>query len=132
MGRASSMDITLPDIAIGGIGSALGALGTLIVGMAIHFREMRRINNDGNLSSAQADKLEAEAMNIHFERFQREIARLEKRVITLEDEVRNCHREREKTRMELQQVRLALIENANAKAGGQNAGSTTGGAASGT
>lgn len=85
---------------------SLSALGALVVGVLVHLRERVKI-------AADSDKTEAEATDIHWKRFEREIDRLTRRVETLEREVRDCHREKRAVEIELAQFRLAMIDRGN-------------------
>lgn len=93
--------------------SALGSLLTIIGGVIIPLAggglvgavlENRR---NAAKSAAEADKTKAETVNMDWTRFQKEIARLEKksasqdeRIDQLERGVRECHEERDREREE--------------------------------
>lgn len=93
--------------------AALGALGTVVVGLLVHLREKRRIGPENEKNVADADKARADAVDIHWRRFEREIDRLSKRVETLETEVRECHREKRAVEIELAQMRLDMLARGN-------------------
>lgn len=104
--KAAEMQDGWPTWVIAALTASLSALGAIFIGMLVHLRERVKI-------AADADKTEAEAKDIHWQRFEREIDRLAKRVETLETEVRECHRDKRAVEIELAQFRLAMIDRGN-------------------
>lgn len=73
------------------------------------------IRRDGEKLAAETDNIEANVTDINWQRFQREINRLDKRVKALEDECADLRRsnrecERERARLESENFRLKAAQ----------------------
>lgn len=101
--------MSVESLTIGGIiGAALTFLGTISLGILLHFRELRKIAIEATETEATAHLADEQVTTSAWKRFQDEIDRLAKRVERLEKEVRDCHRERAAAVAELAEYKLNL------------------------
>lgn len=105
---ANSLHMGWAEILVGLLTTILGVLGTLTVGLLVHLREAKKINSDSMLT-------EANTADRHWERFGREIKRLDERLEHVEAELVKCHEDKAKTELELAQLRLSMIERGNSR-----------------
>lgn len=114
---ASVMSVDWPSALIGAVISALGALGTIVMGLLVHRRDSRRIDNEGK-------KTEAGILAEQWDRLVGEVGRLDERVKHMEAELVACHAHKSELELELAKMRLAMIERGNVRQTAQLVSST--------